>query len=198
MNENDRATRRVGHYLAELRVGLRGLPQHDVSEIVRELRGHILESAGNAPTEQGIEAVLERLGTPAQLAALYSTEHVLARAAQRGSPWLLMAATLRWATVSVAGTFATLGLAVGAVVSTSFFIAAVRKPFAPDRAGLWRLTDGSFSLRLGFGALEPGRELLGWWIVPLGLLLGAGIVWLTLRLVRLCIQHRRRAPLEAV
>jgi hypothetical protein len=201
MNERDDAARRLEEYLSELRANLRRLPAPEVSEIVRELRGHVLESAGSTgtpPSEQGVASVLERLGAPAQLASLYSTECVWARAAGAASPWLAVRATLRVATLGVAGAFAALGLVAGAVLSSSFFLAALRKPFAPDRAGLWRLTDGSFSLRLGFGGLEPGQELLGWWIVPLGLLLGAGMVWLALQLARLCIRYRRRAPLQAL
>ena len=38
------------------------------------------------------------------------------------------------------------------------------------------------SLRLGFGSAPPGgRELLGWWIVPIGLVVGCGLVMLTTR-----------------
>ena len=193
MTDTDRAMRRVEHYLRELRADLRALPDGEASDIVRELRAHILERAaptGAALTEEAVAAALERLGPPSQVASLYATESMLKRGTRRGMLWIVA----RWA----AGSFAALGLLVGAVVSTSFFVAALRKPFAPDRAGLWRLTDGSYSLRLGFGGLEAGHELLGWWIVPLGLLLGAGMVWLTLHVLRLFLQHRRRAPLEAL
>ncbi len=200
MTDDDRATRRIEDYLTQLRTGLLTLPTNEVSEIVNELRSHILDRAapaGGPLTDDAVASALERLGSPSHLASLYAADSVLARAGH-GGPWLVLRATLRWAMVSVVGVFAALGLFVGLVISSSFFLAALRKPLAPNRAGLWRLTDGSFSLRLGFGGLEPGRELLGWWIVPLGLLLGAGMVWLTLHLVRLCIRRYRRAPLEAL
>ena len=192
MTDTDRAMRRVEEYLRELRGDLRALPGGEASDIVRELRAHILERAaptGTALTEEAVVSALEGLGPPDQVASLYAAESPLPRGARRGLPWIMA----RWA----AGSFAALGLLVGAVISTSFFVAALRKPFAPDRAGLWHLTDGSYSLRLGFGGLEAGHELLGWWLVPLGLLVFAGMVWLTLHVLRLFIQHRRRAPLEA-
>ena len=76
-------------------------------------------------------------------------------------------------------------------------LAAVRKPMAPDRVGLWQLGADTYSLRLGFGQPAAGRELLGWWIVPIGLLAGAACLWLTTRLGRRAIHRLRRSPLHA-
>lgn len=70
-------------------------------------------------------------------------------------------------------------LAGGYFFSACFLLAALHKPFAPGRVGLWRFGD-EFSLHLGFGTgFTPvsGTELLGWWLVPAGMLLGsAGIL----------------------
>jgi len=192
---------RLEDYLGELRACLRRLPAAEVSEIVDELRSHVLDSAASnddALTEDSVRAAIDRLGRAEDLASLYVTESLLSRAGRSGSPWPMLCGILRWATVSGAGLFAALGLAVGLVISASFFVAALHKPFAPSRAGLWRLDDGSLSLRLGFGAPAPGLELLGWWIVPLGLLLGACGLWLTLQFGRWCIRRYRRTPLEAL
>jgi hypothetical protein len=62
---------------------------------------------------------------------------------------------------------------------------------------LWLLPAGSdveISLRLGFGAAPPdGRELLGWWIVPLGWGAGCGLVVLTTRFALWCAGLYRKA-----
>ncbi len=186
-------------YLSELRARLRLLPQTEVSEILEELRGHVRDSVGSSgePTESEIAAVLERLGSPAELASLYVTDRLLEQAEVSRSSWLLSRGLMRWAVVSVAGSVALLGVIIGYLLAASLFCAALVKPFAPGRVGLWRLAEGEFSLHLGLVAPPPaqGEELLGWWIVPLGLLLGAAAAWLTPRFGRWAIRRFRRAPL---
>ena len=78
-------------------------------------------------------------------------------------------------------------LVFGYFVAGSFALCALLKPIHPQTAGLWLLPDPedaySFSLRLGFSSPPPhGRELLGWWIVPLGLVFAMGLVLFTFHL----------------
>jgi hypothetical protein len=136
-----------------------------------------------------VAGVLARLGSPEHLASLYAAERLLVRAERGGSPWLLATALLRWASVSAAGY----------LLAAGFFIAALVKPFAPGRVGLWRTAD-ALSLHLGLagGPAPRGEELLGWWIVPIGLLLGAAAAWLTARLARWAIRRFRPQPFAAV
>lgn len=196
MAEGDRA---LDDYLGELRSRLRALPHDEVSEILDELRAHVRDSAAleTGPAERGITQTLARLGSPAELAALYVTDRLLADAGKGGSPWLLLRAVWRWAATSVIGGLALLGLVAGYLVAASFFLAALVKPFAPERVGLWRLNGEDFSLRLGLVAARQsqGVEILGWWIVPLGLLLGAGAGWLTPRAARWAIRRLRPTSL---
>ncbi|HEV7764696.1 MAG TPA: hypothetical protein VGQ76_06835 [Thermoanaerobaculia bacterium] len=184
---------RVEAYLAELRIRLRGLAEADVSEVIAELRSHIDESSrGDA-----VDAVLMRLGSPAELASLYETENLFDRAARsQSSPWLLLRTITRWATFSIAGSFVLFMLIAGYVVAASFFLAALVKPFSPDRVGLWRLANGDFSLRLGFveGPPPQATELLGWGLIPAGFLIGAVAFWLIPRFGRWAIRHWRRVP----
>jgi len=47
---------------------------------------------------------------------------------------------------------------------------------------------------MGFGSAQGGgREVLGWWIVPVGLLVGSGLVILTTRAALWCVQQYRRS-----
>lgn len=58
------------------------------------------------------------------------------------------------------------------------------KPFAPDRVGLWVLPDptGDLSLSLGrHGTGAAGHDVLGWWIIPIGLAVGVACAVLTYR-----------------
>jgi hypothetical protein len=59
-------------------------------------------------------------------------------------------------------------------------------------------SDYEISLRMGFGAAPVGgKELLGWWLVPIGLLVGLGLFFLTARFGLWSIRRLRRAgPIE--
>jgi uncharacterized membrane protein len=194
---------RLDRYLEQLQLRLRELPAGVVADIVAELRSHVRDSVGpDGGTDETVAAVLERLGSPAELAAQYRTENLVVRAGRSRGPWLPLKALARWATLSLAGVFPLLGLMVGYLLAGSFFLAALAKPFAADRVGLWRLAGGELSLHLGFRNSGPpvGEELLGWWIVPLGLLAGGTAYYLTLTFARWCIARFRRdlvAPLVA-
>jgi uncharacterized membrane protein len=177
----------LDEYFNELRVSLRGLPDADVAEIVAELRSHVIDSGVSE------DLALQRLGSPRDLGRLYQTESLLARASRSRSPLLMLRSVVRWAGISVAGFWVLLGLLAGYAIALSFAIASIVKLFAPGRAGLWRLADGSWSLHLGFVGSPPvGHELLGWWIVPVGLLLGAACVRLTMAFGRWCIRRFRK------
>ena len=177
----------LDEYFNELRVSLHGLPDADIEEIVAELRSHVLDSGVSE------ELALRRLGSPRDLGRLYQTESLLARASRSRSPLLILRSVVRWAGISVVGFWVLLELLAGYTIALSFTIAAIMKLFAPVRAGLWRLADGSLSLHLGFSGPPPlGREVMGWSIVPVGLLLGAASVLLTMTFARWCLRRFRK------
>jgi hypothetical protein len=189
---------RVEDYLARVRKGLAGLSAKAASEIVEELRSHILEKAapnGDA-TPGAVEDVLAALGKPEELAAQYMADDLLERAASNGSPRLFLRGLLLWASLSAGGIFVLIGCVVGYFLGGAFMLCAILKPLHPQSAGLWQLPDEahSYSLRLGFGSVPVGgTELLGWWMVPVGLLLGGGLCWLTTQCALWCARLYRRS-----
>jgi uncharacterized membrane protein len=193
------AEQKIDAYLSRLRARLRGINEQDVREIVEELRSHILDKLGTQEVSAGaVGATLAALGSPEELASEYMTDNLLARAEVSRSPVRIMASLFRWASLSVAGFFAFLASLVGYFLGVSFILCALLKPVHPLTAGLWILTAGSddflISLRLGFGSAPPGgRELLGWWIVPIGLLVGCGLVMLTTRFGLWCVRQYRKS-----
>jgi hypothetical protein len=197
------ADARVDDYLEQLRKALAGLSGETVSDILEELRGHVLEKSalngeGGEVTPAAVENVLAALGAPEELAAQYMADDLLERASRGWSPLLLLRGLLRWASLSAAGVFVFIGCLVGYFVGGSFMLCAILKPLHPHSAGLWRLADEgnsySFSLRMGFGSIPAdGRELLGWWIVPIGLLIGGGMCFLTTQIALWCVRQYRRS-----
>jgi hypothetical protein len=194
------AQQRMETYLAELRVRLRGVSDTEVREIVEELRSHILDKArvGGEVTVGAVDAALTALGNPEELASEYMTDNLLARAEVSRSPLQILKSLFRWASLSVAGFFVFLGSVVGYFLGMSLILCALLKPLHPRTAGLWTYPIGggesAISLRLGFdGVPAGGRDLLGWWIVPIGLVAGCALVMLTTQFALWCVRQYRRS-----
>lgn len=171
----------IEDYLRRLRHGLRGMNAGAADDIVAELRSHIAEKAAAGAA---LDKILAALGTPEHLANEYLTDDLLARAEVSRSPWRVLEGLFRWGSLSVAGFFALLGAIVGYFFGGAFLLCALLKPFHPQTAGLWVFHNGPadlhYSLHLGFGTPPAGgQELLGWWIIPIGLALGCGLILLT-------------------
>jgi hypothetical protein len=181
-------------YLERLRSGLRGVDDGAVREIVEELRGHIREKAA----DEDVDAVLAALGSPDELAGRYLTDSLLARAAGSRSPVRLLGSLFRWASLSLAGFFVLLGSVAGYFTGGVCILVALCKPFHPKNAGLWTYRDAAgdlgISVRLGYGnAPGVGVDVLGWWIVPVGLVAGCGLVLLTTHCALWCVSTYRKS-----
>jgi uncharacterized membrane protein len=185
---------RIDAYLGRLRGRLRGANEEEIREIVDELRSHILDKAAASSqlndevngeiTLAGVDAALAALGSPEELASQYMTDTLLARAEVSRSPVQILRSLFRWASLSVGGFFVLLGSSLGYFFGAVFILVGVAKLFHPHTAGLWIIPtgvgDSEISFRMGFGSVPAGgRDLLGWWIVPIGWVVGGGLVMLT-------------------
>ena len=169
-------------YLNMVRAGLRGLSKSEVEETLAELRSHVLDRLGGASEPEDIAAALTALGDPVGLAKLNLRERVAARAQTSWSPLAIFGTVAQLAALSLQGLLVFVVSVAGYLFALVCLFAAIAKLFAPTRVGFWRVADPtddwSFSLSL-IARPQPGHEILGWVLVPLGLLLGAGVGWLT-------------------
>jgi len=183
-------------YLRQVRFGLRDLPEPQVADILQELRSHILESAqtGGALSDTATDAALQALGRPQEVASLYVAENFMARAESSRTPWMVLRGVFFWAMLSLKG-FVVLTLClIGYMFGAAFFIAALAKPFNPQAVGLWMTSPDSYSLMLGMtDSPRHGRELLGWFLIPVGCSLGGGTILLTTHFGLWCIRRFQRA-----
>ncbi len=199
------AQQRIEEYLKQVRVHLRRVRKDQVLEIVAELRSHILESASlqGDVTLDGVNAAIQALGSPQDLAREYANDAVLARAETSRSPLRMLDSLFGWATVSVAGFLVLIITIAGYFLGIVCLMVALLKPFHPAAAGLWVLPnspdDMEISVRMGFGTPPSnGHEIIGWWIVPLGLLVGCGLIVVMTRFALWCARmYRRSRPLPA-
>ncbi len=195
---SESAQKKIESYLGKLRARLRGMNEDEIREIAEELRSHIADKAAAAadPTPEQVDAALNALGTPEELASQYLAEALLARAEVSRSPLRILDSLFRWATLSFAGFGVLLAALVGYFIGFAFILCGLLKPFHPQTAGLWVYSDAVYgrvvSIRMGFGAVPAGgRELLGWWMVPIGLVVGCGLVVLTSRFSLWCARQYR-------
>jgi len=190
---------KIDGYLTRLRSALRGLPEAEIEDILRELHSHATDLSEKEG--QGIDAALASLGDPVELAATYRAENRMIRAECSGSP-LVIPQGLRHASRSSLGRITVTSLYFfGYINLFVLWSAALEKLFAPTRAGLWYLPGHFWSVTLvAFDYPPPGaRELLGWWLVPITGLTGWGVKYLSDRLARSWIaRFRRRNELKEV
>jgi len=195
LQPNDPA-QKIALYLRQVRSGLRSLPEPQVADILQELRSHILERAqsGGTLSDTVTDATLQALGRPLEVASLYVAENVMARAESSRTPWTVLRGVFLWAMLSLKGFLVLTVCLIGYLFGAAFFIAALAKPFNPHAVGLWTTGPDSYSLALGMtDAARHGRELLGWFLIPIGCSLGGGTILLTTHFGLFCIRRFQRA-----
>jgi uncharacterized membrane protein len=164
------ATQSIAAYLAALRSQLAPITLSEREEILREIAAHIRD-AFEAGTP--IDTVLDRLGTPSELAAEYRDGQLIRAASRSLSPLTLLRATLRLATKGITGILVFFCALFGYFTGGLLVIAAMVKPFAPSHVGFFRPTTAGTQ-----------HDLLGWWIMPLSLFGGALLLILTTVAIR--------------
>ena len=177
---------RVRGYLFVLGRSLRSfLPEAVTLDALAEIEGHIRERVGETeplPDERAaLEALLDDLGAPLEVARAYSGEMAIEEAVVTGRVGSVARALWHLATTTVGGFFATLGLFVGYVTGLAFLTIAVAKPIIPDRVGIVAVDGIPMSLSI-VESLPPGGELWGgYWVIPFAAIVGLLILVLTQR-----------------
>ena len=162
----------IESYLAQVRTALRGIPEREIEDILRELRSHVIE----LKEEEGgdVDAALGSLGDPVDLARTYRAENQLMRAECSGSPLAILqglrhASRNRWGR-----SLLTVLYVFGYANVLTLWAAAIDKLFAPSRTGLWHTPGKIWPLNWVTDGSAPAgaHEVLGWWLVPIALVVG--------------------------
>ena len=178
-------------YLMHLNAALPDLPRELRDEFLREIRAHIFEKlrAQDAP----VQAVLDALGDPEELARQFRAERGLVRSARSWSPWVLMRALARWGLGGVQGLLVFVLALFGYTLAACFYITAVLKPIFPRNIGFYLSAQG---FTIAAWPAPGGREILGPYFtvvaMVLGFLLTAGTSFLLRRVIRRFASMRTR------
>ena len=198
MSHTPKIQQKIDAYLMQLRRSLGELPPEEVSEILKEIRGHILEraEASGELTEEKLVAILKALGSPEEIAPLYQADALVARARGSLSPRVVMRGIHRWSTISAWGfVLFVLGL-VGYSTGASIIMTGLLKLFIPSQVGAW--IGPHRILSIGVVNDPAARDVLGWWLVPLCLLGGPAVIMATTRGLRWTLRFARiRRPTGA-
>ncbi len=184
---SDSIAQAIDRYLETLRKHCARVSLAEADEFVGEIRSHIMDriSAEDNPTPETVNAILQRVGDPKQLAARLVAQTEIRRAARSLSPWTILRGILRFAMKGVAGAVSFLITAAAYGCAAVCALVIVLKPVLPHRIGLWlgpAHTLTLISLRhdpLGFviGTLGPAsgpvRDLAGSHIYVIAALAGA-------------------------
>jgi hypothetical protein len=199
MTADDAASRTLDIYLRKVRQGLRGLPDAEAQEIVDELRSHAIDRAGGTLSVASVDATMAGLGPARELAGGYLAERMAERVEATRSPFLIFKTIWRLAGFSLGASCAFLVSFVGYGAGAAFIVTALMKPFLPDKVGFWvhqghGFPDWVFSI--GIVNNPDAHEVMGWWLIPFCLAVGALILWLTWRFGLGAVRRLGRAGAE--
>jgi uncharacterized membrane protein len=201
---SDTGTSRVNGYLFVLERSLATLlPREGVRDAVREIDSHLRERIAVAqamPDERTtLERILKELGPPQQVAQAYSVERAVHEAVVTGKALAIARAVRHVAMSGVSGFLAALGLFVGYFAGAVFIVLAGMKPLFPRNVGIW-VGDRSISQgvdigwRAGVNVAASGHDVGGYWVIPIFLTAGFGLLFFTTRGVRKFLRWWRRRP----
>jgi hypothetical protein len=184
----------LDRYLARLDSELARLPALERQEILRETRSHTLERTRRAPFP-AIDDVLAELGPPPDYARRFLPDAEASRSGQQGVIHRL-ASVATGRLVRLPLLFVVLG---GYSIAFIAFAIAVWKIVEPDGTGLWvsDLADERRSIQ--FVVSDPrhtGREVLGYWLVPIGIGIAFAIHLLLSRLLTRVLRDGERERAE--
>lgn len=192
---NEAGKAHLDTYLAQVHRHLGGLPDAEARETLAELRSHVLDKVAGDLSVISVERAITELGPPRDVARLNVTERVVADLETNRSPLRVLRAVRRLAGLSLYGLFALFVSFTGYVLSAGFVVTAISKALSRDRAGLWRWPKetGGYGYVLGVTDHPNGQELLGWWIIPISIVLAVILGWSTWRFGLFSLRRMRRS-----
>ncbi|MBZ5533538.1 MAG: hypothetical protein LAO20_19075 [Acidobacteriia bacterium] len=175
-------------YFAQLNAKLSDLPDARRQDFLRELRAHVLDRLEQVatPTQDDCRNVLQALGTPDEIARHYRMEMILRSSSWSLSPFKVLRTTLRWTVAGVQGYLVFVVAVIGYLLSASFYICALLKPFFPQNVGFYV---GDFGFNLAQFPVQHGHEVFAPYFIPITILLGYLTTFGTTLLIRFLIRH---------
>ena len=164
----------------------------DATELRGDLEAHVADSmaAGAEGSElERLDAALRRLGKPTDYLRPLLADQLIERGTRTYNPGTI-ARGLSQSILAGSGRAAiALGFGLGYLLLAIFAAMAILKPLWGDHVGVFRQADGTISAGI-VSHVDGAQELLGWWSIPLALLLAA-VLYIGLTRGLRALRHRR-------
>jgi len=172
-------------YLNRLGWALKPLPPEERQDIVRELETHFEERLQEEPG-LSFSQLTEPFGRPEEYARQFLQDYHITRAIAGGNGFLMLAQALRMLNLGLKAFMGGLAFLTLYGLAFSMFAVAIMKFILPAQVGLFTHPDMPlFFYGIRAGDPLPGlHEHLGYWIVPLSLVLGAGLYRVTTAMLK--------------
>jgi hypothetical protein len=158
-------------YVRRLLWALQALPHEDRLAIASEIHSHLSDVAARGGAG-ALDKAIAKLGPADTLARSYVEDYELAGAINRAAPATLLLNVLNRGTRSIAAFFGGLAALCLYLFAACFAMIAVGKLIVPGEVGAWI---GPHAFTAGIPGTPPAgaHEVLGDWIVPISVVLGA-------------------------
>ncbi len=164
----------------------------DTAELRGELEAHVADSmtAGLGGSElDRLDLALSRLGQPADYLRPLIADQLIERGTRSYSPSLIARGLSHSVLAGSRRAAIALGFGLGYLLLAIFAGMAILKPLWGEHVGLFRNADGTVSVGI-VARSARSQELLGWWSIPITLLL-TGLLYLALTKGLRLLRHRR-------
>lgn len=184
------ARRRWNEYFAEVdrflsRAGA------DAAELRGDLAAHVADSMAAAPDgseADRLDAALARLGRPIDYLRPLLADELIERGTRTYSPVTIAQGLCHAVMAGSRRALIALTFGIGYLLLAIFVAMAMLKPLWGEHVGLFRHADGTVSA--GIVATDANAsELLGWWSMPIALLLAA-LLYIALTKGLRVLRHR--------
>ena len=172
-------------YLSELETYLSRVSEARAQEVVQEIESHIYDTLAlqQASGDVVVEAILGRLGTPRELAAAYIDHITIGVAPPKGLK------PLSRVKKGISKSFYFLVCCLGYGSGVGLLTVAVLKLLMPSTFGVWVAEHGN-SVVLSFSQIDAqADEISAIWLIPCSVLVGAGLLYLTMQIARILKMH---------
>jgi uncharacterized membrane protein len=184
MTNEDKAISLMNDYIKQLKWSLSKLPSEDREEIIQEVHGHLMDRLKASETVEDFQKTLREFGPPEEYARSFLENYEASAALASASPWQILQQNFRMIGHRGSVALSFLVILFLYILSVFLILVGLLKPFFSKNIGAW-VFENPFGILFGFNFTPgSGKEILGYWIIPLSIILGAVLFVVTSRLSR--------------
>ena len=174
-------------YFKRLERALRPLDGEQRRELELEMQDHLLQGFREVAAENEAERLLiaiENLGEPDGFIKPLLADKLLGKASRTLTPGAIFSGLYYYVFGGIKKMLLGLLFGSGYIISFGLVIMAALKPFFPRNVGLLIFADGDWNFGIKIKSIGLKTDVLGYWIIPLGLLGGLLLYFALTKLLR--------------